>query len=537
MRSFILGLCAALAPAGLATGEQIVFVAPHSGIEVRNVGEKTLPPDPPTEVFTVGAMTFNLYYTDVIDATGIGFDGPDEAEARQRVRDCLTYLESALNEAGTLDVLFNASETDGGGFLASAGTYYPLANGFFGGSTLERLHDPLDAKPFAGTEEIGVTVDFGHDWHFGSGNPSLGDVDFQSVLLHEFTHGLGFASLSASSGASLFAPTNTYTVFNTFLRRRTGNVTLYSGGGSPVFNGSSADLVSNDVAWGGSEGIQAYLPNAAPGIYAPGTFAQGSSLSHWNTGNIIGGAVMEHAISSGVVKREYSAVDLGGLRDIGYLDAAEPDAGDCTLDSGCPDFQGQGSTLIGFLVGLNQLPPFYNYWSADLDNLPLTVMLDSFELALLREVLCGNTVVSEDAVCAFDANRQELENEVLFAAILSQAPEYVTGLLTISSEFQTAAAALGISGAYVVAGAAKAIGEPLSPSGDPDQDGLTNQEEYDNVIADGGTEADYVEAALNPLLDGSAASAASLPATGLLGLGALLSVVSIGGAIALRRKR
>ena len=73
---------------------------------------------------------------------------------------------------------------------------------------------------------------------------------------------------------------------------------------------------------------------------------------------------------------------------------------------------------------------------------------------------------------------------------------------------QTLKADLGLTGSYVVlSSGAKAASEDLSPSGNPDADGLTNLQEYQNAVAHGGTEADYVTAALNPLLDGNPATA------------------------------
>ena len=77
----------------------------------------------------------------------------------------------------------------------------------------------------------------------------------------------------------------------------------------------------------------------------------------------------------------------------------------------------------------------------------------------------------------------------------------LAALMSVSSEMQAQLAGIGLTGTYTVAGGsgAKALGELLSADGDPDHDGLTNLQEYNNVIASGGTPEDYTAAALNPL--------------------------------------
>lgn len=515
-----------------AGAEPIVFYAPHAGIIVRDSDEKTMPGGAPTEVLTTGGITFRLFYTDIINSSGVGFDSPSVgANARARVNDTLTYLADVLHEQGTLDILFNESINDSGsGTLASAGTYYPGANGFFGGSTLARLHDPGDQKPFSNVEEIAVSVNFGKNWNFSSSPAVSPQYDFQSVLLHELTHGLGFASLSDNTGTSRFfsqLSTKTYTIFDTLLRRRTGNVTLFSGS-PPTFQVGASNLTSNDLSFAGSEAGQAYQPNPAPGIYAPSIFSQGSSLSHWDTNNIVGGAVMEHAIASGENHRAYSAVDLGALRDIGYLDAQEGVALDCNL-ANCPNFAMQGSDFYLVLSGL--LSQSLDYATTDIDGGGIP---DRFEVALLERLLCSNTTsFGNSAVCVFNANRATLSNEGVFS-LISAFADIAAALLTISTEIQNSVP--GLTGNYeAFTGDAKAMGEVLSPQGDPDADGVSNLEEYQNTIADSGSVNDFVNAALNPLSDGSLAN--SVPVGGALGLASLLTALGgLGVARARNRK-
>lgn len=280
----------------------------------------------PTETHVTGGITFRLFYEDVRLDNNIGFDGPSAAAARQRVRDVLDYIASVLNVTGTLDVHWQASETDGSGFLAACGSFYSLGNGIQQPSTLRRIAN--GSKPFANTPEIQGTVDFGFNYNFTSAPTTGGQVDFFSVMLHEFTHALGIAALTRADGLSAFAGNgapNARTQFDRSLVKGQGGTSIINASG--LFTGNVSDLTSNDLFSNGAQATSLYDQGGTqPGIYAPTSFATGSSLSHWNTGNIVGSAVMEHAIPSNTDRREYAGVDLGGLIDIGWTDAADPNA-------------------------------------------------------------------------------------------------------------------------------------------------------------------------------------------------------------------
>jgi hypothetical protein len=229
-----------------------------------------------------------------------------------------------------------------------------------------------------------------------------------------------------------------------------------------------------------------------------------------------------------VTRREYSPIDLGALRDIGYLDASDGPVVDCDLAS-CPPFATQGTAFYIALAGLLSQP--FDFSTTDLDSGGIP---DRFEVALLERVICSSASTFGNAtICVFNANRSTLEGEAVFP-LISAYQDVAAALLTISSELQ--ASISGLSGDYeAFTLGAKAVGEPLSPQGDPDSDGFSNLEEYQNVAADGGDENDFATAALNPLLDGSQADAQGLPLAGILGLGALL--VGLGGLGAARVRR
>lgn len=308
-----------------ATAETLYYVAPESdyGITTRETSEKTLPSGSPDLVVTENGLTCNIFFIDIRNNNNRGFDSPaNGANARARFEDALRYIANVINESGTLDIVVTASETDGGGALAFAGTFYSTLAAFQPGLTLQRLSTGV--KPFATNEEITCTVDFGFNWNFTTSPPTNSQVDFQSVITHELTHGLGFASVSDSTGASQIAA-GAYTNFDALLHRGTPNKVLFSGS-PPSFKGSVSDLVSTDLFFFGTQANSLYAQGVRPGIFAPNPFQPGSSISHWDTGNIVGGAVMEHAIIIGDERRTYSPVDIGALIDIGYTNAADPGA-------------------------------------------------------------------------------------------------------------------------------------------------------------------------------------------------------------------
>jgi hypothetical protein len=123
------------------------------------------------------------------------------------------------------------------------------------------------------------------NWHLNlSQNTSNGLYDLYSVILHEVTHALGFASLINVNGNSKFG-TNFpyYSRYDLFLKSpsnqplitNTGNCSLYNYGFNPSLNTSiltpSSFSCSTHVKFGGSINQATYTPTI---------FANESSLSH-----------------------------------------------------------------------------------------------------------------------------------------------------------------------------------------------------------------------------------------------------------------
>ncbi len=307
-------------PGETAAADSVVFVGPHWAVERYDVGEVKFRTRPGLyKVLTTPNITFDVVYE---DNAGQGFFHTTLGAQRQaRLEDALLYVSNVVNITGELEVRVEPSLNVASGTLASAGTFFSSSTGFTNGTAFTRLTS--GTKPFVGFPEIRVIANFGYNWNISTSPPAFNQFDFLTVLVHELTHGLGFLSLANSTGASLVGA-SVYSKVDSRIVRITGMKTMFSGT-PPTFKGTVADLTSRDLGLNATNATALYDQGVLPGIYAPNPFSLGSSLAHWDTGNIVGGAIMEHAFPTGLVMREYAPVDLGALRDIGYTGAVEAD--------------------------------------------------------------------------------------------------------------------------------------------------------------------------------------------------------------------
>lgn len=178
------------------------------------------------------------------------------------------------------------------GVLASAGPTNVFAidggpkEAFYPTALAEKL---LGQDLNLGQPDINVFVGNRDDWYFGTdGNPSPVEFDLASTLLHELAHGLGFSSFNgvltnydggtgslggATSGDPEARIQSVYTV------------AIENGDGENLFNdfennstALGSQLVGNDLFY------NAPIPVAElgerPKLYAPSTWAPGSSIAH-----------------------------------------------------------------------------------------------------------------------------------------------------------------------------------------------------------------------------------------------------------------
>lgn len=156
----------------------------------------------------------------------------------------------------------------------------------------------------------------GYAWNFSEAPSGSGQVDFRSVFTHEVGHTLGFLTTYQSSNDTFSS--NGLSEFSKYLRDDAGNMPLAGGVGTP----GNFNQLDNPVWFVGPNAEAAYGGNRVP-IYAPSTYAAGSSLTHVDE-TLLPDDLMSPFVSLGPAPRTPSAIDWGIMKDIGWTVVPEP---------------------------------------------------------------------------------------------------------------------------------------------------------------------------------------------------------------------
>lgn len=122
------------------------------------------------------------------------------------------------------------------------------------------------------------------NWYFGTdNNPGAGEYDFVEVVMHELGHGLGFVGAASYSGGSGSVLLGSYPVVYTCFtgtsaasdNRYLLNTTTYPNNSTQL----GTALTGGDIFFYGADAQAANGGNPVE-LYAPGTWASGSSYSH-----------------------------------------------------------------------------------------------------------------------------------------------------------------------------------------------------------------------------------------------------------------
>ncbi|TWU00598.1 hypothetical protein Pla108_15500 [Botrimarina colliarenosi] len=271
-----------------------------------------------------------------LDAPGVGFnDFTQGADRRAGLSQAASYISGVLGPAYTatitLDVVGNQTNDT---TLASASSNFNLpfpGNGFgSAGDVMLKILGGDAADPAPGVAD-GVV-----DWNFEdfSWEPlsdfQPGELDLISTATHEFTHALGFASDILQNGNSGFGDTpgnaSAWSPFDEFVAFTDGSSIIDAGG---VLDGAKWSAAS--IGGAGPAGLQFNGPNAVAAaggpvyLYSPTTWLGGSSGSHLDTdfyqtglGQIENMMNHEASVFEGLDIRQYTMIELGILKDIGY---------------------------------------------------------------------------------------------------------------------------------------------------------------------------------------------------------------------------
>ena len=285
-----------------------------------------------------GGITFQFQYD---DPAGTGFLDPIYGTSRQAALNTAASTFSSMfgshfSNSATIVLTAKAQNDPYSGTLASASSYFtnPGSAGFNLGEVVQtKLQTGVDLN---GSNADGVvTVNFGAAWELDfNTSPAWGwgwypgTYDFYGTLYHEFTHTLGFNPVMTQSGASIFGTKDagSWSTFASFIADKNDNRIINPD--TFALDQTAWDIGSvGNWANGGSEGLFFAGPNTIAAnngysvtLYTPEEWNPGSSISHLD-GRIPGreGMMMTPAHYAGPQVRDYSAIEVGILKDLGYV--------------------------------------------------------------------------------------------------------------------------------------------------------------------------------------------------------------------------
>jgi hypothetical protein len=219
-------------------------------------------------------------------------------------------------------------------------------------------------------------------WYYGFGTPGINDIGFTTVLLHELTHGLGFASLvDLNTGAK---PDGLNDVFSNLLfdssldkpwpsLSNSQRANSAKSGNGLLWNGSQVNTQAQGNITNGfkdNDGSGSFTSGDKVQMFAPNPIENGSSISHFNT-SVAPNELMEPEYTEG----QYSlGLALFLLQDLGWTvispTQVEPD-GHVFVEGGTLDIA-VTDTQINIAGGSNNITASLMYLGLNVSTL-LTV--------------------------------------------------------------------------------------------------------------------------------------------------------------------
>lgn len=223
-----------------------------------------------------------------------------------------------LGQAGPTSYVALARDMQGG----SATTYYPLA-----------LANAIVGRDLSSGSDITAQFDVSaSDVYYGTDGQSAGKYDFETVVLHELGHGLGFlGSMDVDAQGYGFYGGGPQqpdpTVYDRFAMQSGGSIQrkrLVSYPSGTLALGSA--LTSGNVYWAGADGQAAY--NGRPvRLYAPSSWEAASSYSHLSSTDFPPSdpnTLMTPFVGINEVIRNPGPVTLGMFADMGWTVPSQP---------------------------------------------------------------------------------------------------------------------------------------------------------------------------------------------------------------------
>jgi len=236
--------------------------------------------------------------------------------------------------SSSVPIVINATFTDlggagGGGILLGQAGPNTIDRDFPGNIRANTWFPGPIANSLSGVDLDGATPEIGAkfnsnaavNWYFGTdGLTPSGHVDFESVVLHELGHGLGFLGVaSVSGGTGTLGVSGFPLIYDTFTADSATAGTLLVNYPNPSAALGTA-FTSNSIFWAGANGVGGNS-GARPKLYAPATFSQGSTYSHLDEATYPAGnmnSLMTPFLGMAEAVHSPGPIMLGMFKDMGW---------------------------------------------------------------------------------------------------------------------------------------------------------------------------------------------------------------------------
>ncbi len=213
------------------------------------------------------------------------------------------------------------------GVLATTGSKHVFKN--FPNAPFQNVWYPVSlAEAISGKDlnegdfEIEMKINSTMNWYYGVDSKSqAGKFDLVTVVLHEIAHGLGFSSsmkLVNNNTQGQYGQSGSNYIYDMFLQNA-GTIKLTNSG---VFGNPSTDLkgaLTGNALYFGLRNSK--YANTLPKLYAPSTFNDGSSISHFDESYYPQGnpnSLMSPNVRSAEVNQSPGDLLLRCLQDLGW---------------------------------------------------------------------------------------------------------------------------------------------------------------------------------------------------------------------------
>ncbi len=259
-----------------------------------------------------GAVTFSFQY-----GAGSNFheapEGLDNWFHRHNLlKDVGTAIGFRIEQDAMVNIQVSYNNEPTGSLASAAGLYSPDPTHVYGGLLNYQITSgAAKSSAIQGYLNVNLAYDFAVN-----GLPNSSQYDLYSVLYHEMTHLLGVTSLFTADGGSTVG---SHTIYDTFLCDSQGNRLIDLN----LTESEWSALMTSGELYYDSANMRAANGGAPAPVYAPEVFAAGSSLSHLDFD--AEDTIMKPTIAPGETRREWGALDVAMLRDLGYEISSVPE--------------------------------------------------------------------------------------------------------------------------------------------------------------------------------------------------------------------